>query len=148
MAQQTSLIDDGLDRIQSAIRSVENEVQKAQERLNKEGEKLNKDATKRIKSFRKELNKYPAVKQAEALRKDFNKEFEARSKQVGKTIESGIESLLGTFQIASHGDVAKLDRKLGRINRRLKALDKAINEAEVATKATASKAPAAAERVA
>lgn len=147
MAQQTSLIEDGFDRIQSAIRSVENEVQKAQDRFSKESDQLGKDASKRIKSFRKELKKYPAVKQAEAFRKDFNKEFDARSKQVGKTIESGIESLLGTFQIASQGEVAKLDKKLGRINRRLKALDKAINEAEAKT-TTISKAPSAAERVA
>ena len=147
MAQQTTLIEDGFDRIQSAIRSVENEVQKAQDRFSKESDQLGKDASKRIKSFRKELKKYPAVKQAEAFRKDFNKEFDARSKQVGKTIESGIESLLGTFQIASQGEVAKLDKKLGRINRRLKALDKAINEAEAKT-TTISKAPSAAERVA
>lgn len=147
MAQQTSLIEDGFDRIQSVVRSVESEVQKVQKRFSEESEKFNKDASKRIKSFRKELKKYPAVKQAEALRKDLNKELETRSKQAGKTIENGIESLLGTFQIASQGEVEKLDKKLGRINRRLKALDKAINEA-TAGKTAASKTPGATNAVA
>ena len=147
MSEQTSLIEDGFDRIQSAVRSVESEVLKVQKRFSQESEKFNKDASKRIKNFRKELKKYPAVKQAETFRKDLNKELETRSKQVEKKIESGIEYFLGTFQIASQSEVEKLDKKLGRINRRLKALDKTISEA-TAKRTTASKTPSAEDAVA
>lgn len=126
MSQQTTLLEDGVERIQSVFRSVEDEVQKVQKRFEDESKKFSKLANKRIKNFEKELRKYPAIKQAESIRKDLNKEFQTRTKELGKQVEGGIETVLGSLQIASQGEIAKLDKKLGRINRRLKALDKSI----------------------
>ncbi|MDE0885866.1 MAG: phasin family protein [Myxococcota bacterium] len=131
MAQQTTMIEDGFDRIQSAFKSVEDEVQKAQKRLEKRGEKFSKDAEKRVRKMRKEMSKLPLVKRAESLGNDLTKEFEGRSKRVEKQIESGIKTVLGGLQIASRGEISKLDKKLNRINRRLKALDQALTEASV-----------------
>ena len=129
MTQQSTLLEDGFDRIQAAFQSVEDEVQKVQKRFENRSEKFSADANKRIKRFQKELRKYPAIKQAETFQKDLGEQFQARSKQVEKQIETGIESVLGTLQIASRGEINKLDKKLNRINRRLKALDKAIDSA-------------------
>jgi BMFP domain-containing protein YqiC len=137
MTQQSTLLDDGFDRIQAAFRSVEDEVQKAQKRFESRSQKFSTDANKRIKSFQKELRKYPAVQQAESFQKDLSEQFQARSKQVEKQIENSIGSVLGTLQIASRGEINKLDKKLNRINRRLKALDKAIDSA--AAKVTPAK---------
>jgi len=129
MSQQSSLLEDGFERIQSAFKSVEDEVQKAQKRFEDQSQKFSKDANKRIKGFQKELRKYPAVKRAESLSQDLNKQLQGRTKLVEKQIESGIESVLGTFQIASRGEIEKLDKKLSRISRRLKSLDKAMDSA-------------------
>lgn len=129
MAQQTTLLEDGFDRIQTAFKSVEDEVQKVQKRFETESNKLSKSANKRIKSFRKEMLKYPAVKRAESFRQDLNKELQSRAKDLEKQVEGGIETVLGGLQIASQSEIDKLDKKLGRINRRLKALDKTISEA-------------------
>ena len=137
MTQQSTLLEDGFDRIQAAFRSVEDEVQKAQKRFESRSEKFSTDANKRIKRFQKELRKYPAVKQAETFQKDLGEQFQARSKQVEKQIENGVATVLGTLQIASRGEINKLDKKLNRINRRLKALDKAIDSA--AAKVTPAK---------
>jgi uncharacterized protein YydD (DUF2326 family) len=139
MAQQTTMIEDSFDRIQSAFKSVEGEVQKAQKRLEKRGEKFSKDAERQVKKMRKEMRKLPIVKRAESLGNDLTKEFEGRSKRVEKQIETGIETVLGGLQIASRGEISKLDKKLNRINRRLKALDKAITDASTTT---AQSAPA------
>ncbi|HIF97299.1 MAG TPA: hypothetical protein EYQ54_09800 [Myxococcales bacterium] len=137
MTQQSTLLEDGFDRVQAAFKSVEDEVQKVQKRFESRSEKFSTDANKRIKSFQKELRKYPAVKQAENFQKDFSEQFQARSKRVEKQIGNSIESVLGTLQIASRGEINKLDKKLNRINRRLKTLDKAIDSA--AAKVTSAK---------
>jgi archaellum component FlaC len=139
MAQQTTVLEDGFDRIQSALRSVEDEVQKVQKRIEKRSEKFSQDASDRVEKFRKEIRKYPAVKQVESLGNDLNKQIQDRSKQVEKQIESGIETVLGGLQIASRGEIGKLDKKLNRINRRLKALDKALAEASAASKPVQTK---------
>ena len=147
MSQQSNLLEDGFERIQSAFKSVEDEVQKAQKRFEDQSEKFSKDANKRIKGFQKELRKYPAVKRAESLSQDLNKQLQSRTKQVEKQIENGIESVLGTFQIASRGEINKLDKKLNRISRRLKALDKAMDRpsADAKTKRAATAKPAPAD---
>jgi len=129
MAQQSTLLEDGFDRIQTAFKSVEDEVQKVQKRFETESNKLSKSANKRIKNIRKEMLKYPAVKQADSLRQDLSKQFQSRAKEFEKQVEGGIETVLGGLQIASQSEIDKLDKKLGRINRRLKALDKTISEA-------------------
>ncbi len=137
MTQQSTLLEDGFDRVQAAFKSVEDEVQKVQKRFESRSEKFSTDANKRIKGFQKELRKYPAVKQAESFQKDLSEQFQARSKRVEKQIGNSIESVLGTLQIASRGEINKLDKKLNRINRRLKTLDKAIDSA--AAKVTSAK---------
>ncbi len=134
MAQQTTVLEDGFDRIQSALRSVEDEVQKVQKRIEKRSEKFSQDASERVDNFRKEMRKYPAVKQVESFGNDLSKQIQGRSKKVEKQIESGIETVLEGLQIASRGEIGKLDKKLNRINRRLKALDKSLAEASAASK--------------
>ena len=129
MAQQTTLLEDGFDRIQTAFKSVEDEVQKVQKRFETESNKLSKSANKRIKNIRKEMLKYPAVKQADSFRQDLSKQFQSRAKEFEKQFGGGIDTVLGSLQIASQSEIDKLDKKLGRINRRLKALDKTISEA-------------------
>lgn len=142
MAQQSTLIEDSFDRIQAVVKSVEDEVLKVQKQFEDRSTKFGKTANKRIKGLRKELRKYPAVKQAEELGKDLGKQFQTTSKEVEKRVESGIDSVLENLQIASRSEIGKLDKKLNRINRRLAALDKALSGASPRAATTASNASA------
>ena len=128
MAQRANFVEEGMDRVQSAFQSVEDEVQKLQKQIEDRTNDFNKKAEKRLKRFRKDLKKNDVYRRAESRWEDVSKQLEERQKQIEERVEQGLESLLGAFQIASRGEVAKLDRKLNRINRRLKALDKAISE--------------------
>ena len=73
-----------------------------------------KRAKKLQKNLEKDLEKSALVKRARKLRKDASKQVESR-----------IDDVLGTFQIATSSDVKKLERKLGQINKKLKELEKA-----------------------
>jgi hypothetical protein len=106
-------VEDGIERFQSAVRSVESEVQKVQKRFEKRRRDLERRAQKRVKQLRSDIRQSPLVKRAESLREDTSRQ-----------LESGVDNVLAAFQIASKSDVKKLDRKLNQINRKLKELEK------------------------
>ena len=128
MTATASLLDEGLDRVQTAWKSMEKEVQKVQKQFEDRGADFNKRAEKQIKRFQKDFEEYPGIKRARALGDDIKKEIDERMNWVSEQVDTNLTSLLGGLQIASRNEVDKLDRKLNRLNRRLKALDKALNE--------------------
>jgi hypothetical protein len=123
MAEQASLVQDGVDRINEAFRSIDEEFQRVQKDLNGRRETIEKRFTKRRKSIEKqsrtevnrlrsEFRKNSLVKRAESLRKDLNKQ-----------LESNMDNLLGLFQIASKTDMGRIDRKLTALGRRIKEIE-------------------------
>ena len=128
MSTRANPIEDGIDRIQAAFRSAEQEVGRIQKQFEKRTTQFNKDAEKRVNRFRKDLSKNEAVQQAQSRWNDVSKGFEKRRKEFEGQVETGLASVLGTFQIASSSDLKKLDKKLNRISRRLNALDKILSD--------------------
>jgi predicted ATP-grasp superfamily ATP-dependent carboligase len=123
MAQRANFVEEGIDRVQSYFRNVEEELQKLQSDLQERRERFQKKAEKRVKRFQKELSKNKVLKRAETFREDVGKQIE-------KQMEQSLETLLSSLQIASRSEVKKLDQKLNRINRKLKALDKVVEDSE------------------
>ena len=115
-AQSTNIVSDGIDRIQNAVESAQTEISKFQKDLDKRRKQVEKRATKEMKRIQKDIRTNPTVLRAEKLQKD-----------VTTQLESTFDSLLGGLQIASRSDVAKLDKKLTKITRKLNALDKAMS---------------------
>ncbi|MCH2185341.1 phasin family protein [Myxococcota bacterium] len=126
MSTRASVIEDGIDRIQAAFRSAEEEVGRIQKQVEKRTTQFNKETEKRVKRFRKDLRKNEAIQQAQSRWDDVSKGFQKRRKEFEGQVETGLASVLGTFQIASSSDLKKLDKKLNRISRRLNALDKTL----------------------
>ena len=125
MSEQVSLVQEGVDRLNEAFQSIDDEFQRVQKQLNTRRRSFEKQLTNRRKkaekSTRKQLNRFqselkstPIYKRAESFRKDTTKQ-----------IESGVDSLLGLLQIASRGDLQRIDRKLTTLGRRLKEIEKA-----------------------
>jgi hypothetical protein len=123
MAEQASLVQDGVDRINEAFRSIDGEFQRVQKdlsarrnsiekRFKKSRKTIEKQSRKEVNRLRTEFRKNPAVKRAETLRKDINKQF-----------ESGMDNILGLFQIASRSDMGRIDRKLNALGRRIKEIE-------------------------
>jgi hypothetical protein len=127
MAEQASLVQDGVDRINEAFRSIDGEFQRVQKdlsarrnsiekRFKKSRKTIEKQSRKEVNRLRAEFRKSPAVKRAETLRKDINKQ-----------LESGMDNILGLFQIASKADMGRIDRKLNALGRRIKEIENTPN---------------------
>lgn len=130
MAQTESLVDQGVDRVQDALKNADKEFQRIQRRvktqrrtierrIGSQRKNLEKSFEKQAKSFEKQ-----AQKQIKEIRKnDLVKRAETLGKDVQTQIESSVESILAIFQIASKADIQRVDRKLNRISKKLKELE-------------------------
>ena len=126
MSEQVSFVEEGIDRIQNAVDSVEEEFQKLQKNVLKRRKSFEKEAQKRVKRVRAELRKNPVVKRAQSVRKDLNQQ-----------LEEWTDGLFGVFPYARREDVTKLERKVNQLTKKLNQLEKA-NKAAKASKAAAT----------
>ena len=125
MAEQVSLVQDGIDRLNDAFHSIDGEFQRVQKELNSRRRSVEKQfnskrkgvekrARKELNRFQSELKKSPYVKRAKSLQKDWTKE-----------VETSVDSFLGLIRVASRADVERIDKKLTTLNRQLKEIAKA-----------------------
>jgi tRNA G18 (ribose-2'-O)-methylase SpoU len=104
----------GLEREFGKVRKqIETRTRDVEKRLAKGRKQIETRSRKQLRSIASEVRKNPVVKRAEALRKDAEKQ-----------LETGVESVLGFFQIASKSDVSDIDRKLNSLNKKLSGLEK------------------------
>ncbi len=125
MPEQASFVQEGVDRVNGAFRTLDEEFDRIQKRIQSRRKSIEKQLTtgrrglekrtrKQVRRLRTELRKNPVLKRAESLRAD-----------AAKQIESGVESVLSAFQIASKSDLTRIDRKISQLTRKLKELDSA-----------------------
>jgi hypothetical protein len=108
---EASLIQEGIDRVETAFENIEKEYKRLQKRADKRRRDFEKRAERQIKRVQTEIRKNPVVKRVDAIRTD------AR-----KTVEGQVQSLLGGLRIATRSDVQKLDRKITQLNKKLRDL--------------------------
>ncbi len=131
MAQNApTLMDEGRERIEAARERIDSEFDKARKDLNRRRKRLEKQLNKNRKSFEKEFakNRKSFEKQAKQLRKDFEKNSVVKQlnrwrNDAEEQLETAAERLLGSLQIATRGDVKKLDRKLAKLSKQLRELE-------------------------
>lgn len=138
MAQPAStFVDESRERINAARDRVDSEIRRAQKQLNQRRKRIEaqlqrnrktfeKRARKQVGQLRKEFEKNGLVKQLNRLRSDAEEQF-----------ENVMETLLGTVGIATRSDVSKIDRKLSKINKKLKEMDGAKRRSQAAPPHTA-----------
>ena len=129
---QASVFEQGLDRFQATIKDLDREVQRARRELGRRRRGIEKElrsrrqtlerrAEKQIRRLRTELRRYPAYKRAEAFQSD------AR-----KRVEGGIDQIMDLIPVASKNEVETLERKIARLSRRVRELEKSNGVAESA----------------
>jgi len=129
MSEQGTFVEEGIERIQNAVDSVEEEFQKLQRNVQERREGFEKEARKQfkradkrariqVKRVQTELLKNPVVKRAEDLRKDINKQVENR-----------MDSFFGLLPYATRQDVKRLERKVSQLTRKLNQLEKTAKSA-------------------
>jgi predicted nucleic acid-binding Zn-ribbon protein len=123
MAEHQTVSKARESRINEAVQFVDDEFQRVQKQLSARRKSLEKEfATKRktvekrtrkeLRRIQSELKNNPIVKRADAVRKD-----------VGKQVETRVDSLLGMMQLASLSDVQHLSKKLASLKRRIKEIE-------------------------
>jgi hypothetical protein len=132
MAEEASIVQDGIDRFRDAFGNIEDEVERVQKNIRSRRRKFEKrvetgrkdfekrvetgrkDFEKRTRKLRTEVSKNPTFKRLDGIRKDATKRY-----------EEGVETLLNTLQVASKGDVKRIDRKISQLSKKLKEMERA-----------------------
>jgi cell fate (sporulation/competence/biofilm development) regulator YmcA (YheA/YmcA/DUF963 family) len=122
--QATSFVQESRERINSARERIDGEVERIQKELRTRSERIEKQFSRTRKSFEKETRKQ--VKQLEQdLRKNpLVKRFDRFQADATKQIESALTSVLSALQIASANDVRQVDRKIARLTKKLKDMER------------------------
>lgn len=124
MAQQTSVVQEGFDRVQTAVRRMDREFRKLQRELESRRKRLekqittnsrrwNKQAQKQVQKLRTELRKQPLLRRAEELTED-------ATRQLGRQWSA----VLDAFPIVTKREVERIDRKIAQLNRKVRELEK------------------------
>lgn len=103
------------------IERISNELEKWNDKLQRRSAQFRKDSQKRIekgvKQVQDELRKVPGVKRAEELRAEIESRLE-------KNIDAGVDRVYTRLNLVRLDEVKKLERKIGQLNKKLRALEK------------------------
>ena len=122
MAEQASLMQEGVDRFREAFDSLD--LQRVQKELTQRRKRIEKQIASGRRQWERRTRKQVKRVQTELRRNSVVKRAQSFQKDATRQLESGIDGILGTFRIASRRDVDRLDRKLGQINRKLKDIER------------------------
>ena len=161
MASETTVIEESVERLQKAFAAMGEEIDSFQSRLAERQESVVADARKRVEALReeirfdnlteragklqqqieKDLRSNPYVQRAQKARKELERDLAATEwgqrglelrREAGEQFDQRVDEVLGSFQIARAADVKKLERKITRLNKKLRELEKDQSETDVA----------------
>lgn len=113
MSQRNSLVQDGLERVRSAVTSLDREWKQVNKRVTRRRHAIERQTQQQVTEIVSQLQRNPWVKRAQTLADD-------AQRQIG----AGVGTVLGTLQIASKSDLERIDRRLAQIARKLKEIEK------------------------
>lgn len=114
MAEQASLVREGVDRLSDAFHSIDDEFQRTQKRISITRRKVERRTKKELRRFKLEAKKSPLVKRADSFASDATKQ-----------LEQGIDSVLKILNLPTRSDIKRIDKRLSALSRRLKDIEKA-----------------------
>ncbi len=123
MANHQTLSEARESRIDEAVQFFDDEWQRIQKQLSARRKSLEKEFASRRKTVEKRTRKELKRIQSELKKSPLYKRADSTRKDVAKQVETRVDSLLERMQIASRSDVARINRKLNTLNRRLKAIE-------------------------
>jgi septation ring formation regulator EzrA len=124
MAQQASVVRDGVDQLRTAVRRVDRQFRRIQRQVETRRKQLGKRVTSRRKAiekraqrelarFQREIQRQPLVKRAESLRADATRQ-----------LERGVASFLDALPIVTKREVERIDKKIALLSRKLRELER------------------------
>jgi polyhydroxyalkanoate synthesis regulator phasin len=127
---QANVFEQGFDRFQSTFRDVDRQVQKVRRELGKRRRTVERElkrrrtdiekrATRQLRRVRSELRRNATFRRAETL------QAETRER-----IEQQLDQVLSSIPVASKSDVEGLEKRIARLTRRVRDLEKTNGVAE------------------
>jgi hypothetical protein len=131
MAEQTSFVREGFERVSSAFERIPSEFQRVQREIQKRRKSIERQLAgsrrglekrtreierrtrRQVERVRSGLRRLPLARRAEKLRAE-----------AGRAIERRVDALLGALQIASRSELDRIDKKLGQMSRKLKEIER------------------------
>jgi hypothetical protein len=122
--EATSFVQESRERFNSARERIDGEFERIQKELRTRSDRIERQFNRRRKSFERQTRK-----QVKQLERDFRKSplvkrFDRFQADTTKQIESAVASVLGALGIASTSDVRQMDRKIARLNKKLKDMER------------------------
>lgn len=122
MAEQASLMQEGVDRFREAFDSLD--LQRVQRQLSQRRKQIEKQIASGRRQWERRTRRQVKRVQTELRNNSLVKRVQELQKNASRQLGSGIDGILGALRIASRGDVDRLDRRLGQISRKLKDLER------------------------
>ncbi len=113
MTTHQRLVRDGLDRVRSAVSSIDREWKQVNRQVSRRRKAIERQTQRQMTRFVSQLQRNPWLSRAQTLAGDAQRQ-----------IEAGIGTVLGSLRIASRSDLERIDRQLARIARRLHEIEK------------------------
>ncbi|MCP4035991.1 MAG: hypothetical protein GY733_03580 [bacterium] len=114
MEARANIIEESFERVQERFRNAGEEFQRLQDRASKNRRKLSERTQARAEKMQQQLLEIPAIKAADDFRLDLRKQ-----------VETTVEEIMARLPVASGNDVAKLERRVKALTRRVRNLEKA-----------------------
>src|SRR5262245_45040643 len=131
MAEQTSFVREGIDRVSSAFERIPDELQRVQREIQKRRKSLErqlagsrKDLGKRTREIEKRTRRQVERLRTEIRRMPLARRVERLRTETERVLERSVDAVLGVLQIASKSDLDRIDKKLGQMSRRLKEMER------------------------
>jgi hypothetical protein len=130
MAQQASVVREGVDQLRTAVRRVDRQFRKIQRQVETRRKQLEKEVTSRRKAIEKQAQRQIARFQREIQKQPLLKRAESLRAGASRQIERGVASFFEALPIATRSELERVDRKVAGISRKLRELEKAQGVAE------------------
>ena len=131
MAEQTSIVRGGLERVSSAFERIPDELQRVQREIQKRRRTLGRqlagsrrDLEKRTRELEKRTRRQVQRLRTEISRVPLGRRVIELRSGAEKILERGVDTFLGVLQIASKSDLERIDKKLGQMSRKLKEMER------------------------
>ncbi|MDH3521367.1 MAG: hypothetical protein OEM49_13000, partial [Myxococcales bacterium] len=124
MAEQTSLVQEGIERFRGVVGALESEANRVQRDILARRRRIEKQLGKRFDAGRKDFERRARSLRGELRKSATLRWLEGLSRDAAQQLEEGVGGLLGRLQIASKSDVQRVDRKLAQLQRKLKELER------------------------
>jgi hypothetical protein len=131
MADQTSFVRDGIERVSTAFERLPDELQRVQREIQKRRRTFERqlaggrrDLGKRTREIEKRTRRQVQHVRSELGRLPLTRRIEQLRGEAERVAVRGVDLVLGALQIASKQDLDRIDRKLVQVSRKLREMER------------------------